>query len=307
MPKALVVAPPAAGDGVAAAAAPPAPTLLSRLLLRDAPHTLPLAPRALVLLALAAHLARGLLDPALLDARDRAQLLGAALLLLVVYLAGRSLLRPPAAGGAEAERRFRKRRAWLILLPTAALSTGVAAVLAPQLLLGQLRAGADAGAARASFRALVETDSWGARPVTLLLWAEFVIDLMLGTLEYPEHLPPLTWVHHCVYILVCEWLLRWRTTGAFATFLLNEAPIVLLALGSIVPEARMDLPFGVLYFLTRICLSGYLSYLHFVYDEDPFIWRFMVPVMVLHSFLFFEWVVSYRKRLREQQQKGKGE
>ena len=114
-------------------------------------------------------------------------------------------------------------------------------------------------------------------------------------------------MHHCVYIIVCEWLLRWRTTGAFATFLLNEAPIVLLALGSIVPEARMDLPFGVLYFLTRICLSGYLSYLHFAYDEAPFLWRFRVPVMALHSFWFYEWVVSYRKRLREQQQKGKGE
>jgi hypothetical protein len=172
----------------------------------------------------------------------------------------------------------------------------VAAVLTPPLLLGQLRAGGDAAAARESFRALVDADPWGARPVALLLWAEFAVDLTLGSLEYPEHLPLLTWAHHCVYSLIVEWLLRTRATGAFATMLLIEAPVVLLALGNVVPSARVDLPFGALYFVTRILLCGYLSYLHFVHEVNSFYWRFMVPVMFLHTHWFVEWLRSYLRR-----------
>ena len=296
-----MTSPPAAGRGS------DADSLVRVLLWRDEPHHLPLLPRALVLAAVAAHFLWSLLSPAgHLSGADRAILAGSAAVLVAWYLAGRALLAPRVDAGAgadadaaaAADRLFRKRRAWLIVLPTAAACSAVAFALEPAMLLAQLRAPTEA-AARDAFLAVVAADPWGAREVTLLMWAEFVVDLFVGSLEYAEHLPRLSWLHHCVYIWACAWMTHDRMCGAFASLLLNEVPVVLLALGSIDTRLRLDLPFGVSYFVTRVLLCGVVHVLHYRLNPERFIWRFMVGVMVLHTWWFLQWLRSYMRRLRQ--------
>jgi hypothetical protein len=266
-------------------------------LVADAPHAIPRAPRYLLLLVVSAHFLFHLLSPSSrLSASDRVSLGGSAVALALFYLAGREALRPARAGDAEAERHFRKRRAWLVVLVPAVICTAVASVLEPRLLLDVAFA-PDAAAARELFLRSVEHDTWGSRFVTLMMWSELVVDLWLGTLEYAEHLPLLSWFHHCVYVFIMQWLCDERICGGFGALLLNEAPVVLLALGSIDARLRLDLPFGVSYFATRIVLCGVQHYLHFLWNPRQFVWMFMCGAMLLHCVWFAQWVLSYRRRV----------
>ena len=129
-----------------------------------------------------------------------------------------------------------------------------------------------------------------------------IYDLLFGLLFYPSHIQFLTgWFHHGIFI----WMMYFSCTGsglfltahpfasAFVYMLIEELPTFLLALGSVLPDFRTDLGFGVTFFLLRICYHAYIV-------SFAYISKFHTPGMCLyyltltmHLNWFYGWIVSY--------------
>lgn len=131
-----------------------------------------------------------------------------------------------------------------------------------------------------------------------------IVDLLFGILYYRKYLGLLTaYFHHSVFI----WMMYCGTTGntglgkttvfapAFEFMLIEEIPTFLLALGSVFPQFRTDLGFGITFFLLRICYHAYfLAYTYYSGTDGLVIFLFSLT-MVMHLNWFYTWVTKYGK------------
>ena len=127
-----------------------------------------------------------------------------------------------------------------------------------------------------------------------------VMDIICGLLFYKRHLSFLTtYFHHTLF----SWLMVFAitTNGVFTTSptpfvpafviaLIEEIPTFIMALGSIFPEYRSDLGFGITFFITRVvCHIFYLWYVISWGCYTPIITMYVLTT-VLHVNWFKDWI-----------------
>jgi hypothetical protein len=194
---------------------------------------------------------------------------------------------------AEAARRERMRaRSWLLSLLVSGGLSAASLVYGPPVL-------AAAFAGEPVYPLLLVPDA-GGRVVTLCFVTFLVADILVGLVDYRAQLDLLTgWVHHTVYFVTLVWFLSLRMDSAFPSFTPCELPTFLLALGSVHKPWRLDLPMGVLFFLTRILYFGGLVAAIWL-AEGPLAVRpwLGAALFALHSFWMRGWLRSYAKLRR---------
>eukprot|EP00043_Microstomoeca_roanoka_P022074 m.255991 g.255991 ORF g.255991 m.255991 type:complete len:251 (-) comp20679_c0_seq1:207-959(-) len=131
-----------------------------------------------------------------------------------------------------------------------------------------------------------------------------LLDLFLGAIFYPKYLDPLSgWVHHTYYVLLIVHLLNGRATRVMMPGYSEEIPTLLLALGSIFPQLRNDLLFGLLFFVTRILFhiyySAHLIASYRVHDHPAVLWTAITCMIAIamHLYWFFGWSRNLYKYL----------
>ena len=137
-------------------------------------------------------------------------------------------------------------------------------------------------------------------------------DLIFGTLMYPEQMDPITaYVHHPLFI----YIMYASTTGHYGwnpmtmkalycdgfapVFLIGcveELPTFILGFGSVFPAWRLDIGFGVSFFLLRVIFHGCILVQSFLANVHPLVTGLCCLTMVMHIFWFRGWVVSYLKK-----------
>jgi hypothetical protein len=227
-----------------------------------------------------------------------------ALAYLAWYAIGRSVLRFRIASQADGsswgpvqEAEWRKRRAWLVGC-LASLCTSVVGVA----FIAWMLAAPEGPVAYVA--SVTRGEPWVSRPAVLLFLTSLPLDLLIGWFEYPEHISVGTgWVHHTAYCIIIPWILEYRITGSMAVAIANEVPTAMLALGTLDKSMRTDLPFGIVYFLTRILLDAFAGYVHYTTSEIRPLWVFSWAIMGPHILWFRAWTVSYGKKLRADKEK----
>ncbi|KAJ7757214.1 hypothetical protein DFH07DRAFT_868139 [Mycena maculata] len=156
-----------------------------------------------------------------------------------------------------------KQRAWILTAPAALTMSllsvpflieyahlGPAAIIrapAPGTGMGMLGSGSALWGAAAR-------EAW-ARAGNRFFQAYLVADLITGALAYRDQVGLLTgWVHHVLYIFVCEVSLNRGWAGLFCLAACMELPTLFLALGSLRPSWRSNTLFALAFFTTRIAL-----------------------------------------------------
>lgn len=139
-------------------------------------------------------------------------------------------------------------------------------------------------------------------------------DLTLGLIFYRKYLDPLTaMVHHPVFI----WIMYSSTTGkvfhleglpyarTFMLMTVEELPTFLLALGSVFPQFRTDIGFGLTFFLLRLAYHVYFFSLAFTKGASVTVKVLLALTLTLHAFWFKNWIVKYGKKFFDKEGKKK--
>jgi hypothetical protein len=91
------------------------------------------------------------------------------------------------------------------------------------------------------------------RPLLLLFSAEMMLDMVVGSLDYPAQLHPITGLgHHTLFLLYGCFTLRARACGYFMGGLVVEVPTLLLALGAVHEPWKNDALIGATFFFFRV-------------------------------------------------------
>lgn len=138
-----------------------------------------------------------------------------------------------------------------------------------------------------------------SRCVGLIFMGFLVMDLAIGVADYRQQIDPMSgWAHHVVYIaLICNCLSR-RICNLFIALGPLEIPTLMLAVGSIWPRLRMDLPMGIAFFLTRLVWFVGVTHVMVVFDGFSLLVASGVLILPLHIHWFRGWVRSYARRRR---------
>jgi hypothetical protein len=123
-----------------------------------------------------------------------------------------------------------------------------------------------------------------------------ISDLLIGSIYYRSLIHPVSgWFHHCLYIILVFYIIQISVPGIFTIFGILEAPTFIIALGSIHPPFRSDRLFGLLFFLTRICLHVYITFK--IYQGFPENYHYLISASIipLHVMWFRGWIKSQLK------------
>jgi hypothetical protein len=142
----------------------------------------------------------------------------------------------------------------------------------------------------------IYSDERYARTIVLFFTAVNVLDLSLGWIFYREHLHPLTTiVHHSYFIIVLTTMLgAHHITGLVLTFIM-EIPTFILTVGTIWPQYRSDLWFGVTFFTFRIGFHLYMIY-RLAQIHAGFILLSFICTFPLHAFWGYRLILGYQKK-----------
>lgn len=137
-----------------------------------------------------------------------------------------------------------------------------------------------------------------SRFVVLFFVSSNVMDLILGTIYYPSQLDPLTSVfHHVFYVSFMMILLLHNYSRGFVLCFFMEVPTSLLALGSVWPECRTDLGFGISFFITRLVYNVYLAGRLYYLSPEGHIWKVCTTVLCMHIYWFYKWIKAYGNKI----------
>ncbi|KAJ7054240.1 hypothetical protein C8F01DRAFT_1235389 [Mycena amicta] len=118
--------------------------------------------------------------------------------------------------------------------------------------------------------------------VNRVFQAYLAADLVVGSIFYSSQINLLTgWVHHLVYLGICEFAIRAGWAYIFGLCAIMELPTFLLGLGTLLPRLRSDNLFGVLFFLTRIALHLVLIFTYCLSTHRPH--GSIAPALILSS------------------------
>lgn len=142
------------------------------------------------------------------------------------------------------------------------------------------------------FNILEEKDSMNfGKLVVLYFTAYLLMDIYIGSKEYPEYMKTLSGnFHHSIYTIVNIISLY---IGVFPIYLLHmtsELPTFLLALGSFDSYFRNDSLFGATFFSTRIVYHMILTYIFRHYTP---VFYLSLAALTLHIYWFSGWWKKY--------------
>lgn len=104
------------------------------------------------------------------------------------------------------------------------------------------------------------------------------------------------WIHHSVYAAVCSVVIQYSISGVAVAYMILEVPTALRALGTIQPEWRTDLGFGIAFFFMRV-LAPFVFYLRDHATYPTFAHGVFVAMQTLHCYWFYRWCKSQAPRL----------
>lgn len=140
-------------------------------------------------------------------------------------------------------------------------------------------------------------------------------DVVFGCLFYREKLDPLTaYVHHTSFVIISYMAVKGDLFGfkvdpfstAFVFMAIEELPTFLLAFGTIFPQFRTDIGFGVTFALFRLIFHLWIfSYGYTHGGISSTLTILFVLTMTLHLHWFINWVSKYGRRLLELKHKQK--
>lgn len=121
-----------------------------------------------------------------------------------------------------------------------------------------------------------------------------IMDLLLGYFYYKEYLYPLTTIcHHIFFIIIVVIFLGTHTTRGFLITFVFELPTFLLSIGTVWPNLRNDLAFGITFFLTRICFHILAIWRLASLGFDGIGWKVLCLPFILHLHWFYKWIGSF--------------
>ncbi|NDC95547.1 hypothetical protein EB118_12395 [bacterium] len=122
--------------------------------------------------------------------------------------------------------------------------------------------------------------------------AYLITDMYIGTQDYPSTLKSLTgYVHHVIYIGINMLSLYTRLYNVYVLFMIAEIPTFFLAFGSVHPNYRSNVLFGITFGWTRIAYFSYLVY--HVLPNYTLILYLSSGILGLHVYWFSKWVKRY--------------
>jgi len=95
-----------------------------------------------------------------------------------------------------------------------------------------------------------------------------VVDLMAGAAFYRSQVSMLTgWIHHPIYILIVEVVIRRSWSHMFCLCAAMEIPTFVLGISSLYPQLRNNVMFAVTFFATRIVLHAVLAFSYYSFEN----------------------------------------
>lgn len=143
------------------------------------------------------------------------------------------------------------------------------------------------------------TEDYLARHVNTFFVASNIVDLAVGFIDYPKFMDPFSTVaHHIFYINFIVWVVMcFHYTTGFVHCYFLELPTFLLSVGTIWPEYRSDLIFGILFLITRVGWNIHLTWVLYRDAPNERMWYVSVLILSLHLYWFSKWCANHGKRL----------
>lgn len=127
------------------------------------------------------------------------------------------------------------------------------------------------------------------------------MDLIIGSIYYPKYMYPLTtYFHHFAFLMTSFVVIGQGKCNGFVGTFVFEIPTFLLCLGTIWEGLRLDLIYGLVFFICRILLNIYWVFRTKIAEEaigDHYIWwKVLLGPLTLHLLWFSQWVKGALKR-----------
>ncbi|KAF7290746.1 hypothetical protein MIND_01315300 [Mycena indigotica] len=121
-----------------------------------------------------------------------------------------------------------------------------------------------------------------AAAINRVFQAYLAADLVVGAFFYRSQINLLTgWVHHLVYIGICEFAIGAGWGYIFGLSAVMELPTFVLGLGTLFPHLRSDNLFALTFFATRISFHVVLIFTYFLAANRP--QGSLAPALILTS------------------------
>jgi hypothetical protein len=125
-----------------------------------------------------------------------------------------------------------------------------------------------------------------------------VLDLVFGSFFYPNYLDLIfAWIHHLFYIVIMFFIIGDGAASLFAFLFVVEVPTFIKALGTIFPNLRSDIMFGITFFAFRIVFHAYYSYQLIMNDYQHVYWKISCLVLLIHSYWMYLWILGMKRRI----------
>ena len=129
------------------------------------------------------------------------------------------------------------------------------------------------------------------RRYTLFFVTATFMDLLVGSIEYPDYLDLFSgWFHHLLFIFISSYPLHYATCGSFVILTITEVPSFIIALGTIVPKLRSDYLFGSSFFVLRILYIMWCLLMHWRLAPYSYITLSTFASFLMNCFWFMKWV-----------------
>jgi hypothetical protein len=217
------------------------------------------------------------------------------------YVICRFFERPTSAEPSE-RNALRRKRSWFLTLP---ISFFFGYVLGPVYVLELLVALRDGAPAVVKF---LLTENIYGRVGALSMIGFMSLDLIIGSIDYREQIRMDTgWVHHTLYLMLYSTMAAYGGTQYLIAGACCEMPTFIMALGTVVPELRQELAFGVTFLFTRIIWFSLLLVVYSISSYNAWLPAYLyapplVAAIAMHIWWMRAWFVGMivrRKRAKE--------
>jgi len=141
------------------------------------------------------------------------------------------------------------------------------------------------------FQDLYNNESTIHRTITIWFMSSLFLDCVIGMVDYPGKF---SWTHHIFYLFNGIFALYHK--GTSLAFLMSpmEIPTLTFAIGTIFPNLRSNLLFGISLFLFRI-LYEVIAYIYLMATPDMpkmYISSVFFPTIILHLNWVYKWLIK---------------
>jgi hypothetical protein len=207
------------------------------------------------------------------------------------YYFCRFLERGPAAITPSEKEKQRRSRSWYLTLP---ISLWFGYVLGPWYIVRMLTALSTGPLAVVEF---LTTENVIARSSAICISAFFILDIVIGCIEYRDQLKLSTgYIHHFLYFFLYGTLLHMGGTQYTIAGAVCEAPTFIMALGTIFPAFRNDYAFGATFFFTRIAWFVLLFVVYSISAYNTFLPAYLfAPPLIAAIGMHIWWMMAWFK------------